>query len=468
MIQSYLEFGLMKKVDQRKLFKPSAAKSSSPFIVPHFINQSPAGKINLAFIGGGGRSRKNIKGCVRKSDAGVPENNVVAICDVDDRRAAASYEEFPKAKKFTDFRKMFDQMGSEIDAVVVTTPDHTHFPAAMHAMELGKHIYVDKPLAHNIWQLRTLKKAAKHYNVISQMGNQGHTTDGIRKVKEWYDAGVLGEVKEVYAWAGAITFKETGYFLKPQSFPPPNETIPTGVDWDSWLGPAVVRRYSRYYMPRFWRGWYEYGNGLLGDWSCHTLDAPFWALDLGMPTRVECISKTGHVNGFAPTSSQVKYTFPKRGNKPPVTLTWQEGSKPEIRPEWNITELDSSGMIMVGSKRSLITGGRPNKPRLLVSDEEWTEFQKNMPAQTIARVSEEDPQGEWIDAIKGSGPMPGSVFEYGASLTEMALVGVLAQKINTSFDYDAANMKVPNRPELDQYIKERARSGWSYGEDLWK
>ena len=458
----------MTKINRRKFVQQSGTFTAGAMIIPSLGSYSPANKLNIAYIGVGGRGRANLKKSVRLNDAGVAENNVVALCDVDDRRASESYDQFPKARRFKDFRKMFDTMGSEIDAVVITTPDHTHFAAAMHAMQLGKHVYVDKPLAHNIWQLRTLKKAAKHYNVISQMGNQGHTTDGIRKVKEWYDAGVLGEVKEVIAWFNAINFKPTGYFDKPAIFPPANEPIPEGVDWDLWLGPASVRRYSKYYLPKLWRGWYEYGNGLLGDWSCHTLDAPFWTLDLGMPTKVESITQTDMVDGFVPTSSKIKYHFPKRGSKPPVTLTWSEGIKPKIRPEWGVTELGRNGMIMVGSKKSLITGGRPNEPKLLVSNEEWQAFQENMPAQTIPRVGQEDPQGEWLNAIKGTGPMPGSVFEYGASLTEMALVGVLAQRSNMDIEYDAANMKVKGKPEFDQYIKERTRTGWSYGEDLWK
>ena len=458
----------MNKLNRRNFVKQSSAYTAGAMFIPSLRSYSPASKLNLAFIGVGGRGRRNLNSCVRMSDGGVAENNVVALCDVDDRRAADSYNEFPKARRFKDFRKMFDAMGSEIDAVVVSTPDHTHFAAAMHAMQLGKHIYVDKPLAHNIWQLRTLKKAAKHYKVISQMGNQGHTTDGIRKVKEWYDAGVLGEVKEVIAWFGAINFKPTGYFDKPTVFPPVSEPIPNGVDWDLWLGPASVRRYSKFYLPKLWRGWYNYGNGLLGDWSCHTLDAPFWTLGLGMPDKVESILQTDMVPDFVPTSSKIKYHFGARGNKPPVTLSWSEGFKPEIRPEWNISELESNGMIMVGSKKSLITGGRPNKPRLLVSDEEWQAFQKNMPSQTIPRVGQEDPQGEWLNAIKGTGPMPGSIFEYGASLTEMALVGVLSQRSNSTIEYDAANMKVKGRPEFDHMIKERTRTGWSYGEDLWK
>ena len=381
-------------------------------IIPNLMAYSPNRKLNVAFIGAGGRGGANLRGCDIKTADGVATNNIVALCDVSESRAANAFEKYPNARRFTDFRKMFDAMADEIDAVVVTTPDHTHFPAAMAAMELGKHIYVDKPLAHNIWQLRTLKKAAKHYGIISQMGNQGHTTEGIRFVKEWYEAGVLGEVKEVIAWNNGPHFRETGYFLKPNHFPPSPQEVPKGLDWDSWLGPAEARPYSRYYLPRFWRAWYEFGNAALGDWACHTLDAPFWSLDLGMPTSVESVFKSSSVEGFVPNHSHLEFNFPARGNKPPVRMHWYEGGlKPANRPEWGLEELlwfrhDHGGQQM-------LTGHRRTsqiRPKLLVSEEEWTAFQKNMPEKTIPRIAEEDPQGEWIRAIKEEGSHAGIKF----------------------------------------------------------
>lgn len=459
----------MKKLSRRSFVKSTAAASAGLMVVPHMMSYSPAKKLNLAFIGVGGRGGRNIKSCDIKTKKGVATNNIVALCDVSDERAANGYKAYPNAKRFTDFRKMFDQMGKEIDAVVVSTPDHTHFAATMAAMELGKHVYVEKPLAHNVWQLRTLKKAEKHYGVITQMGNQGHTTDGIRKVKEWYDAGVLGEVKEVVAWFNGPQFSERGYFLKPKSFPVKGSSVPKGLDWDSWLGPASDRPYSRYYLPRFWRSWYELGNGLLGDWACHTLDAPFWSLGLGMPAAVDSVyrSPTPVDKGFISDSSRLLFHFPKRGDQAPVKLHWYEGGlKPASRPEWHRKDLPNSGMIMIGSKASLMTGGRPNKPELLLPEKEWKEFQRNMPKATIPRVAEEDPQGEWIRAMKEEGPMPGSPFSYGADLTEMALIGVMAQRFGVRIEYDAKNMKVTNHKDFDQYIKEPVREGWVYGENL--
>ena len=457
----------MKNLTRRKFIERTSAVTAGAFLTPFGVRAGiSAGsrandKLNIAVIGAGGQGMENLRDCAAE--------NVVALCDVSDTAAAGAFKLFPEAARFRDFRVMFDKMGKGIDAVIVATPDHTHFPAAMAAMQLGKHICVEKPLAHNIWQLRTLPKAAKRYKVISQMANQGHATIGIRYVKEWYEAGILGNVKEVIAWFNGPEFNPRGYFLKPDNYPPTEEPVPAGLDWDLWLGPAAHRPYSHFYIPRFWRGWYELGNGELGDWACHTLDAPFWALDLGMPVSVDSLSRTPESSrGFVSDKSILKFNFTARGTKPPVTLEWYEGGlKPENRPEWGLKELPDSGMIMVGDKISLMTGGRPNDPKLLLPEDEWKHFSENKPAETIPRV-EGGPRAEWIAAIKGNGPLPGSNFDYSARLTEMASIGVLAQRFNTRIEYDAKNMKITNHPEFDVYVKEPVRKGWEYGEEVWK
>jgi len=451
----------MKNLSRRSFITKTSAVAAGAIVFPGLTRINNSEKLNIAVIGVGGRGRANWNACKNE--------NIVALCDVSETAAAVGFKTFPEAKRYKDFRVMFDEMANQIDAVVVASPDHTHFPAAMAAMQLGKHICVEKPLAHNVWQLRTLRKAASHYNVISQMANQGHATNGIRYIKEWYEAGVLGNVKEVIAWFNGPEFSERGYFLKPDNYPPLEEPIPAGLDWDLWLGPAAARPYSHFYIPRFWRGWYELGNGELGDWACHTLDAPFWSLDLGMPVSVDSEQRTPSPDGFVSDKSVLNFEFEARGDKPPVNLKWHEGGiKPENRPEWGLEELPGSGMIMVGDKASLITGGRPNNPKLLLPDDEWKHFSENMPAETIPRVQEEAPQAEWLAAIKGEGQMPGSSFEYSARLTEMASIGVLAQRFNTRIEYDAVNMKITNHPEFDVYVKEPVRPGWEYGEDLWK
>ena len=299
------------------------------------------------------------------------------------------------------------------------------------------------------------------------MANQGHATNGIRLVKEWYEAGLLGNVTEVIAWFDGPTFGPNKFFNKPVSFPPAEQPIPAGFDWDLWLGPAAYRPYNGIYAPKTWRSWFDFGNGEMGDWCCHTLDAPFWSLDLGMPDVVEAEFKTPVPDtGFVSDQSVIRWDFPARGNKVPVKMRWYEGGrKPEIRPEWKVEKLAGSGMIMVGDKHSLITGGRPNDPQLLMPTPEWEAFKPNLPAQTIPRTFQENPQREWIDAIK-NGKIPGSNFDYATQLVEMSLTGILAQRFNTRIEYDAKNMKVTNHPELDVYIKEPARAGFSYGGNI--
>ncbi len=453
----------MKNNSRRDFLKLSAALGVGSLILPGFKPYSFNSRINIAVIGVGGRGSA--------SWSQVPKESIVAMCDVDDRMSAEGFKQCPNAKQYKDFRVMFDEMAKDIDAVIIATPDHTHFAAAMAAMELGKHVFVEKPLTHNIWQSRTLKKAAKYYKVVSQMGNQGHTTNGIRLVKEWYDAGVLGQVKEVIRWSEGLTkdFEQNHYFGKPTSFPPSVDPIPNELNWDLWQGPASARSFSNYYTPRRWRGFFDYGSGKLGDWACHTLDAPFWALDLGMPHSVEATASNMMADhSFVSDESVVTWQFGARGNKAPVTMKWYEGmEKPAIRPEWGVTKLPSMGMIMIGDKKSIITDGRPNKAKLLVPNEEMIEFLKNAPPQTIPRVDEEKPVKEWLDAIQNH-TLPGSNFNYSADLTEMIQVGVLAQRFGGKFTYDSKHMKAIGRPELDAFIKEPVRKGWSYGENLWK
>ena len=297
----------MTKLSRRSFIAKSAAVAAGAALIPGLAGCKP-GEVNIAFIGVGGRAQDHFSDCMNE--------NVVALCDVSDSAAAEGFKTFPKAKRFRDFRVMFDKMAHEIDAGrLLRRPDHVHFAAAMSAMQLGKHVYVEKPLAHNIWQIRTLRKAAKHYNVINAMGIQGHATMGIRYVKEWYEAGILGEVKEVFAWLEGPQFDPKGYFIKPDSYPPKGEPVPADLDWDLWLGPAKNRPYSSKYMPRFWRGWYELGDGVLGDWGCHTLDAPNWALDLGLPLSVSPILRPPSPDGFIPDKSALKFEFAARGTQ---------------------------------------------------------------------------------------------------------------------------------------------------------
>ncbi len=450
-------------ISRRKFLQTSAA-AASLFVLPRFaIAQSgPAAsrRLNLAFIGGGGIADIAFDGCMGE--------NYVAICDVDDARAEKNFAKYPEAKRFKDYRVMLEKMHKEIDAVIVSIPDHSHFGAAYLSMQLGKHVYVQKPLTHDIWQARTLRRAAHHFKVITQMGNQGHTTEGIRLVKEWYEAGILGEVREVHAWFDGPDFAKGPYFSIPSAFPPPTAQPPPTLDWDLWLGPAKKRKYSPAYAPLTWRGWWDFGCGELGDWACHTLDAPFWSLDLDAPTRVTVENLEPIAEGFVPRSSHIKFEFPARGAKPPVALHWYDGGQHPAPPlDWDRKQpFPKSGMLMIGNKTTLLTGERPDSPRLL-PDSLWEEFKLNLPAKTIPRVKG-GPFQEWIRAIKEEGPLPGSNFDYSARLTEMSLVGVMAQRTNHDIEWDAANMRVTNHEGMEHIIRQPARRGWDFGAEVWR
>ena len=448
----------------RRTFVKGSLAASSLFVLPRFaIGQAgpaPSRKLNLAFIGAGGIAEMAFTGCEGE--------NFVALCDVDDQRAAEAYARYPNAKRFKDFRVMLEKMDREIDAVVVQTPDHIHFSAAYLAMQHGKHVLVQKPLTHDIWQSRTLRRAATHFKVITQMGNQGHATEGIRLVKEWYDAGVTGHVREVHAWFDGPDFQHAPYFRIPASFPPPTAPVPPTLDWDLWLGPAKKRAYSPAYAPLIWRGYWDFGCGELGDWACHTLDAPFWALDLDAPTRVSVVNIEMIHEGFVPRSSHLKFEFPARGSKPPVALHWYDGGQHPAPPlDWDPKkEFPRSGMLMVGDKCTLMTEGRPDSPRLQ-RDDLWDDLRRNLPEKKIPRVKG-GPFQEWIRAIKGEGPLPGSNFDYSARLTEMALVGVMAQRTNKDIEWDSINMRVTNHAGFEEIVRQPARKGWDFGEEVWR
>ncbi len=451
----------MKKTSRRKFLQHSAVGTGALTLPLFSITRSSLAahhKVNMAVVGAGGMGGYAVK--VAESE------NLVAFCDVDDARAAGAFKRNPRARRFKDFRVMLDQMWKEIDAVAISTPDHTHFPIAMAAMERGKHVFVQKPLAHNIWELRTLQKAAKHYNVITQMGNQGHTFPGMRRIKEWVGAGIVGDVTEVISWTNR---PNAPWFVPPEKFPPPTSAPPEGLDWDLWQGPVREKEYSPEYVPTRWRGWWDYGCGALGDIGCHTFDAPFAVLDLGSPSKVEVVRQVPPGPGFIPMGAVVTYHFPARGSKPPVVLKWYEAGFDVPKPRrWDpADELPSGGgMYMEGTKETLYHEGmRPTRPRLTPSAR--YEARKDELDQ-IDRLPEvgAGPIEEWIRAIKGEGPMPLSNFDYAVPLTEMVLLGAMAQRTGRTIEWDAENMKVIGQPEMDALVKEPVRSGWEYGISL--
>ncbi len=448
-------------LSRQHFLSQTALAAGAAWSLPRFSigkpGESANEKLNVAVIGLGGMGAYAVREAAKQ--------NLVAFCDVDDNRASKAYEAHPDVPRFRDFRAMLDKHHKEIDAVLISTPDHTHFPAAMASMELGKHVFVQKPLAHDIWQLRTLQKAAQYYNVQTVMGNQGHCSTGIRQIKEWYDAGLLGDVTEIHAWTNRIYPQ---WLFPKDQYPPAKQPVPESLDWNGWLGPATERDYNKCYLPQNWRVWWDFGIGALGDIGCHLLDAPFWALDLTGPVSVQAEAEDFH-EYISPTSGSITFTFPKRGNKAPLTLKWYEGGKMPPKPEgFDFSEkLPTNGILMVGTKNTFYHSGiRPNQPMLVMSRKDWHEFrQTELPPESIPRSETKHPIGELYAAIKG-GPQPGSNFDYAAPLSEMCSLGAIALRTGKKLDYDPKAMSFKNA-SLNRYIKDPVRKGWEYGEKLW-
>jgi predicted dehydrogenase len=400
----------------------------------------PNDKLNIAAIGAGGQAATDI--------AGVSTENIVALCDVDRKRLEERGAKFPNAKLFADYRKMLEEM-PEIDAVTVSTPDQHHALASILAMKLGKHVYCQKPLAHSVWEARQMQKVAREMNVVTQMGNQGHSYDSTRELVELVQSGDLGEVREVHVW--------TDRPIWPQGIDRPSGGghSPEHVNWDLWLGPAPWRAYHDDYLPFKWRGWWDFGTGAPGDMGCHNSDAAFWALKLQAPDTVEAES-SGVNNETAPKWSIVRSEFPKRGNLPPVTITWYDGGKLPSRDLVDGEALPKNGTIMIGSKGKIVfRDWNPNGFRVLPEEA----FPKDKrPAPTLPRAKD-NPYQEWIQACKG-GPKCLSNFDYAVPLTEFVLLGNVALRTGKKIEWDAKNLRVKNAPEAAQYIRREYRKGW--------
>ena len=430
---------MSKRIHRRAMLRSTALAGAGLWTIGSFVradDRSPNEKLNIAVIGCGGRGHDDLNG--------VAGENIVALCDVDDQRAGVASNEHPKAKVFRDFRKMLDEMHQQIDAVVVGTPDHTHAPAGMAAMSLGKHCYCEKPLTHCVYEARMMAEAANKNKLVTQMGTQIHAGDNYRRVVELVQAGAIGPVAEVHVWCGA---RYSGGD-RPTETPP----VPATLDWDLWLGPAPNRPYHPCYVPFAWRGWWDFANGGLGDFFCHYTDLPFWALKLRHPTSVEA-------QGSMPVHPEschqwmtVRYEFPARENLPPVKLTWYDGGKrPEFLKERNIPDW-GSGVLFVGEKGMLLAD---YGQRMLLPEAQFAGFQP--PEPTIPNSIGH--HQEWIEACKTGGPTTCN-FDYSGALTEAALLGSVSYRIGRRLEWDAANLKAVNCPEADPLIRRPYRDGW--------
>ncbi len=400
--------------------------------------QSPNEKLNVAGIGVGGKGSSDIDGC--------DSENIVALCDVDWERAGRTFKRYPAAKRYRDFRVMLERE-KNIDALTISTADHMHAFAAMRAMELGKHIYVQKPLTHSVYEARVLTEAARKYGVATQMGNQGHSGDELRVFCEMIWAGVIGPVREVHCW--------TNRPIWPQGIPEPlpPEPVPDHIDWNLWLGPAPWRPYNSGYAPFKWRGWFDFGTGALGDMGCHVLDSTNFALLLDYPSSVECISQQGKNEQTYPEKSIIRYEFPARPSMPPVTVYWYDGgNKPKVPEEFeNEVELETSGSIFIGEKGIITSGSYARKMKVLPESLAFD------PQPLIPRSPGH--YRDWIQAIKGGVP-PCSNFNYAGPFTEWVLLGNIALRAEGKLMWDGPRMRFTNNSDANQYIKREYRAGW--------
>ncbi|HWA86090.1 MAG TPA: Gfo/Idh/MocA family oxidoreductase [Opitutus sp.] len=441
----------MSSAISRRTFIKSASLASAALSFPSLLRsqsgQSPNNRLNIALCGVGGQGRSAIRG--------LRAENFVAFCDVDDDRAAQTFQEFPAVPRFRDFRVMLDQLGNQIDAVTVSTPDHMHFPIAMAALSLGKHVFVEKPLTHTIAEARELAKVAREKKVATQMGNQGHAHEGWRILKEWIQAGILGEVRELHSW--------TDRPIWPQGVGAPDHSkmmpvVPSTLSWDLWLGVAQPREYDPAYLPFTWRGYWDFGTGALGDMGCHIMDGAYWALDLTQPTHIEAISAR-QTEISPPTASVVTYEFPARGNLPAVTWKWYDGGlMPVLPPELELNRaLQPNGTLIVGSKATAFADTYYSSVRI-IPEKKMQELAPSFPPKTIPRI-EGGHFHEWVRACKGGTPA-GSRFENSARLTETVLLSNVAIRARRALEWDSDSMKVTNLPEANRYVSENFRPGF--------
>lgn len=441
-------------MSNRRHFVKSAATVGAAFhIVPrHVLGRgftAPSDTVRLAAIGIGGKGDSDIAGIVK---AGA---SVAALCDVDWRAGRKSFGRHPDARRFKDFREMFDVMAGEIDAVSVSTPDHTHAAATLMALRLGKPVFCQKPLTRTLGEVRTVIAEARRTGLATQMGNQGHAGEGTRIIREWYDAGAIGEIREIHYWSNRPIWPQG--IDRPTDAHNPHPTF----DWNLWLGPAPERPYNPAYAPFRWRGWWDYGTGALGDIACHAMDAAFWAFDLRYPTRIIPEGST-QFEETAPKQSRVEYAFPARGNRPAIKVVWRDGSlwpaKPaELGPydDWPIGEV--GGQMWVGTEGAMIADAYGDSCRIL-NPTRHAQFTKSPPKPTYERSP--GVYLEWINAITGKAGAPRSNFvDHAGPLTEMVLYGCVAVRAGKGIDLSPTGEVLTEVPA--DWVNPVYRDGWT-------
>jgi predicted dehydrogenase len=465
---------------RRKFIRNTALTGAGFIIVPrHVLGRgfiAPSDKLNVAGIGVGGKGTSDLLEIAKS-----PHVNIVALCDVDDRQAKKSRENYPKAPYYRDYRQMLEKERNNIDACTISTPDHTHAVATLAAMQLGKHVYTQKPLTHDIYEARVLAEAEKKYKVVTQMGNQGGSGDGVRLAKEMYDAGMIGTVTEAHAWTNRPVW--------PQGIPTPTGKfeIPAELDWDLWLGPAKYIDYHPAYLPFNWRGWWAFGTGALGDMACHIMDPVFRLLPIDYPDSAECSVATVWKEMWndtqnpdaCPPASIIHLNYPRKDGKGNIRVSWYDGGLLPARPDELLPNEPfgnwDGGVLLIGTKGKMLIDCYGANPRLLPTK---LMKEKTMPKQTIKRV----PEGhyvQWVNAcLAGYGKgVTSSPFSFAGPFTESILMGNLAirswlmknPKLTGWNDkylgrkkllWDATNMKVTNFDEANQFVRSEYRAGW--------
>ena len=443
------------RLSRREFVEAAAAAAAFTFVPRRVLGgagqPSANNQLNIAGIGVGGQGGSDINQCSRDGA------NIVALCDVDDERAKDTFKKFPHARQYKDFRQMLDKENKNIDAVVIATPDHCHAPAAIRAMRMGKHVYVEKPMAHTIYEARRMTETAQEMNVVTQMGQGGHAGEGLRLTYEFIHDGAIGPVREVHVWSDRPGTPERPWW--PQGIDRPTDTmsVPATLDWDAWLGPAHWRPYHKAYVPRNWRGWWDFGCGAMGDMAVHNADPAFFCLDLDAPTAVEAES-SGSNDETLPKWSIITYYFPAKGDRPAVKMVWYDGGKLPPRPPEleEKRQLGDNGILFVGDKGKILCGGWSGAPRL-IPEAKMKEYAP--PAKTLPRSPGH--HKEWIEACKAGKPQDAKAgFWYSGPFTEALLVGNLALRLGKRVEWDAKTMRSPNCPEADDYVTKFYRLGW--------
>lgn len=440
------------RITRRQFHHSTLVTAGSLIAAPNILHaENKVDKLRIAIIGAGGRGAANA--------ASVASQEIVALCDVNQKNLGAAAMRYPSAKTFTDFRKVFDH-ANDFDAVVVSTCEHTHAFATMLALKAGKHVYCEKPLTHNIWEARKIREAAEDAKVTTQMGIQIHATENYRQVVELIQENAIGPVREVHVWvsrAWGLQSKEAAERNHDIVFaterPTSADPIPESLDWDLWLGPAADRPFSNVYFPGpKWYRWWDFGSGTMSDLGSHWNDLPFWALKLKAPLTIEAEGPPPHPE-LAPATMSATYTYGPRDEMPAVTMTWYQGEmKPKIWEEGGIPKWDS-GCLFIGDKGMLLSDYGKH---VLLPEEAFTGYVR--PEPTIARSPGH--HEEWILACK-SGGATSADFTYSGWLTEANHLGNVAYRVGKKLRWDEATLRATNAPEADQYIKREYRAGWS-------